>query len=159
MLTLGGEAAQLIRRLGAEGFPHEVCGLLAGRQEKDHRIALQAWPVPNRWDAAEEGALFETEGGEAGWADHGRERRFFIAPADLLAAMKRAREEGLELVGTYHTHPDHPAAPSRFDRDAAWPGWSYLILSVRDGRAAEMRSWVCRHEEPFVEEELMEATG
>ena len=72
---------------------------------------------------------------------HGEERRFLISPRDTAACMKRAREAGMNLVGVYHTHPNHPAVPSDFDRDAAWPEWSYIIVSVRDGRVADFRSW------------------
>ena len=59
-----------------------------------------------------------------------------------MLAMKRARAEGLDLVGVYHTHPNHPAVPSEYDRSVAQPEWSYVILSVRPGEVAEVRSWV-----------------
>src|SRR6059058_2487387 len=91
------------------------------------------------------------------WDAFSSGRRFRVAPGDTLASMKRAREAGMDLVGLYHTHPEHPAVPSDFDRDAAWPDWSYLILSVREGRVAEERSWVLAEEERrFMEEEVRE---
>jgi proteasome lid subunit RPN8/RPN11 len=94
----------------------------------------------------------------AAWQAESEERRFLVSPQDMLACMKRAREARMDLVGVYHTHPEHPAVPSAFDRDAAWPEWSYVILSVRGGQVAEVRSWVVEGEDgPFVEEDLVES--
>lgn len=162
MLRLDAGAADQIRREGAAGYPNEICGLLTGRIDGEIRMALQAWPMTNSWDKAEARAGIvrpdqNPPGGEPGadaWGAHGRERRFVIEPSEMMQAMMRARKEGLEIVGVYHSHPDHPAAPSVFDRDAAWPEWSYLILSVADGRPDQMRSWVCSGDGPFLEEEL-----
>ncbi|HVT59073.1 MAG TPA: M67 family metallopeptidase [Thermoanaerobaculia bacterium] len=84
-----------------------------------------------------------------------RHNRFVISPATVLAAHKEARAAGLEVVGYYHSHPDHPAEPSEFDREHAWPGLSYLIVSVREGRLDTARSWRLRDDrERFDEEPL-----
>lgn len=162
MLRLAAGAADQIRREGSAGYPNEICGLLTGRVDGPVRVALQAWPMTNAWDEPDARAgivrqddpPIEGEPGAEAWGAHGRERRFVIEPTEMMQAMTRARKEGVEIVGVYHSHPDHPAAPSVFDRDAAWPDWSYLILSVTGGEPGEMRSWVCSGDEPFVEEEL-----
>ena len=80
-----------------------------------------------------------------------------LPPAARVAGSIRLR--GMELVGIYHTHPEHPAVPSDFDRDAAWPEWSYVILSVRSGEPAELRSWALVEEGGRFEEEDVEVRG
>jgi proteasome lid subunit RPN8/RPN11 len=67
--------------------------------------------------------------------------RFSVSSEDVLSAEKEAREHGLDVVGWYHSHPDHPARPSAYDRDHAWPWYSYIIVSVQNGVPQEMTSW------------------
>jgi proteasome lid subunit RPN8/RPN11 len=73
--------------------------------------------------------------------DDSPRNRFSIAPDDFRAAERAARERGLELIGWYHSHPDHPPLPSEYDREQAWPWYSYIILSVVHGAPREIRSW------------------
>ena len=73
--------------------------------------------------------------------DENRHNRYLIPPEVILRTEREARADGLDVVGYYHSHPDHPSRPSDFDRDHAWPGYSYLIVSVREGRARDERSW------------------
>jgi proteasome lid subunit RPN8/RPN11 len=68
--------------------------------------------------------------------------RYLIEPDDLRRVEAELRSEGLEVLGCYHSHPDHPAAPSAFDLEHAWPWYSYVIVRVDQGRAAELTSWV-----------------
>jgi proteasome lid subunit RPN8/RPN11 len=106
----------------AVGYPLETCGVLVGRQTNGQIQVLQAVPVRNA----------------------NRERahdRYEFAAEEFLAADQAAASLGLEIVGIWHSHPDHPAQPSEIDRIRAWHGWSYLILSVQQGQAAELRSW------------------
>ena len=100
------------------GYPSETCGLLIGR---DSTVA-RAVPARN---------LNRERAGD----------RYELDPADHFAAEQEARAEGLEVIGVWHTHPDHPARPSETDRAAAWPGWSYLILAVIAGGVTDIRSW------------------
>jgi proteasome lid subunit RPN8/RPN11 len=65
----------------------------------------------------------------------------------------RAASRGLDIVGFYHSHPDHPAEPSRFDLDHAWPNVSYVIVSVRDRLPRELRSWRLRADRSGYHEE------
>jgi proteasome lid subunit RPN8/RPN11 len=81
-----------------------------------------AWPLPNT-------------------TEEGPRRRFLVRAADYLVAEQRAGTEGRELMGFYHSHPDHPARPSQFDLDHAWPVFSYVIISVADGRPGDITSW------------------
>jgi proteasome lid subunit RPN8/RPN11 len=110
--------ATAIRRHGEETFPHECCGALIGR---DDRIAA-AVPLPNT-------------------TEEGPRRRFLVRPSDYRLAEKKASELGGELLGFYHSHPDHPARPSQFDLDHAWPNFVYIIVSVMAGVARDMTVW------------------
>jgi proteasome lid subunit RPN8/RPN11 len=110
-----------IRRHGAETYPHECCGALFGRA--DTGVILRALPLPNT-------------------TEEGPRRRFMIRPADYRVAERAAGEAGLDLVGFYHSHPDHPARPSQHDLDHAWPNMHYIIASVHDGRPDVIRSWL-----------------
>lgn len=134
-LWISHELAERIRRHGAETFPHECCGALLGRDavaiEKNdghapvtdpRREVLGLFPLVNR-------------------RDDSPRNRFAVTAEDVRDAEKSAREHGLEVVGWYHSHPDHPARPSDFDRDHAWPWYSYIIVSVMGGSPADMTSW------------------
>jgi proteasome lid subunit RPN8/RPN11 len=115
---------EAIRRHGEETWPHECCGLLLGRVEADGRT--------KRVSAVEK-LVNERE--------DSRHNRFLIAPETFLAADRSARRRGLEILGFYHSHPGAPAVPSEFDREHAWPFYSYIIVSVIDGSARELHSW------------------
>ena len=69
------------------------------------------------------------------------QNRYEISPQDYIRADREARQAGLDIVGFYHSHPDHPARPSQFDLDNAWPELIYVIVSVNKGQAGEMTAW------------------
>jgi proteasome lid subunit RPN8/RPN11 len=143
-LKMNQDLAQRIRRHGAETFPHECCGALLGRDSvageavdssaggpseaprgvpgEVPREVLDLFPLVNR-------------------RDDSPRNRFAVTADDVRNAEKAAREHGLEVIGWYHSHPDHPARPSQFDREHAWPWYSYVIVSVIGGAPAEMTSW------------------
>jgi len=126
-VTITAELAQNIRAHGAETYPHECCGALLGREEliegrKIVREILGLYPLVNR-------------------RDDSPRNRFSVTSEDVRAAEKAAGEQELEVVGWYHSHPDHPARPSEYDRDHAWPWYSYIIVSVANGKPEEMTSW------------------
>ncbi len=85
----------------------------------------------------------------------GPRRRFLVRPDDYRAAEQRARQRRVELLGFYHSHPDHPARPSQYDLDHAWPFFSYVIISVRSGEPAEVTSWRLRDDRSTFDEELV----
>lgn len=162
-MTITREALETIRVHAEKGYPYEICGLLVGTLVDDVRQVRAAWPVENAWegDPQERERLLEAleTGSQAKsaeeWDAHGEERRFLVSPRDVHSAFRRAREVKLDLLGVYHTHPNHPAIPSGFDRDAATPGWSYIIASVIDGKVAACRSWELEETgEQFLEEEV-----
>ncbi len=133
------EQATEIEKHGEREFPNECCGLLIGRFDDDGRkTVVEIFPVEN---AKEELA---------------RHNRSLILPKDLLRGERYAREKKLDVVGNYHSHPDHPAVPSQFDLDHALPVWSYIIVSVLKGKAANLRSWEMEADRSKFNEEKIE---
>lgn len=118
-LLLARHALETILRHGERDYPQECCGLLLGKAaEAGKRQAVEAQPLRNAHAASPR-------------------NRFEFDPREHLEAQRAARARGLSVVGFYHSHPDHPARPSATDLEqAAWPGYSYLIISVAQGRAA-----------------------
>ncbi len=124
MLVLTDEQEATIRAHGEADYPYECCGLLLGVFESDGRKATRAvFPISN---AREESA---------------KRNRFLITPQELMRGERYARRHGLEVIGFYHSHPDHPAVPSGYDLDHALPVYSYVIVSVTQGRAGDVLSW------------------
>ena len=131
-LQLNARVDAAIRAHGAETYPNECCGALIGRDG----VVAEAFALPNT-------------------TDEGPRRRFMVRPQDYRAAEKRASDVGAELLGFYHSHPDHPARPSQYDLDHAWPFFSYVIVSVREGVSEDMTSWRLREDRSaFDQEEL-----
>ena len=125
-----------IERHAAAAYPEECCGILLGKAEGERLLVQRIVPADNE-------------------REESRGNRFVIGPETVLAAQRAAREEGLEIVGYYHSHPDHPAQPSEFDRENAWPGVSYLIVAVTGGKPSEVRSWrLADDRSAFVEEPI-----
>jgi proteasome lid subunit RPN8/RPN11 len=122
MIALGEAHAAAIREHGRATYPEECCGVLLGGAREGEAHVVAVLPIDNIR------------------ADN-RERRFLISPRDYLAAERTAQERGLDLLGFYHSHPDHPAIPSDFDRQHAWPNLHYVIVAVAKGQPAELTSW------------------
>ena len=132
---IGGQLAEKIRAHGAETYPHECCGALLGRDSSAVGETASGNEVLR--PAREILALFLL----VNRRDDSPRNRFSVTSEDVLAAEKDARDHGLEVVGWYHSHPDHPARPSEYDREHAWPWYSYVIVSVQNGAPQEMTSW------------------
>ena len=124
-VVVPGDILEKMRRHGEETYPHECCGFMLGSAEDGLQRITEIRSQPNE----------RTES---------RENRFIISPAQFKAAETYARKTGLQLVGIYHSHPDSPARPSEYDRDHAWPWFSYVIVSVKGGTAAEANAWQLR---------------
>jgi len=136
-LVLGPGVRAAIEQHGRETYPHECCGALLGTD--GHVRAVHA--LPN----------VTTEGPR---------RRFRIDDRDYLASERQASAAGLTLLGFYHSHPDHPAEPSQYDLDHAWPTFVYPILSVRAGKPEMLRAWALQHDRSkFVERPIDDTPG
>ena len=129
-LQLKSQVDAAIRAHGAETYPNECCGALIGRAGS----VTQTLALPNM-------------------TDEGPRRRFLVTPNDYREAERRAGEVGGELLGFYHSHPDHPAQPSEYDLDHAWPYFSYVIVSVRGGVSGDMTSWRLREDRSAFDQE------
>jgi proteasome lid subunit RPN8/RPN11 len=112
-----------IRRHAESTYPHECCGILLGRPHSGDKVVTAVLTLDNeRQDS--------------------QHNRFLITPETLFRAEKEARAAGLDILGFYHSHPDAPARPSEFDREHAWPTYSYIIVEVVSGKAGEMTAWL-----------------
>jgi proteasome lid subunit RPN8/RPN11 len=129
-LLLNTQVDAAIRAHGAETYPNECCGALIGRDG----VVTETLALPNT-------------------TEEGPRRRFMVRPQDYRAAERRAGELGGELLGFYHSHPDHPAQPSQYDLDHAWPFFSYVIVSVREGVSGDMTSWRLREDRSAFDQE------
>jgi proteasome lid subunit RPN8/RPN11 len=126
------------------GYPDEICGFLIGRWDAEVKTVTRLLFINNNW---EESGNTEFADAGADFSEASRRRRFKIPPEEYYQADKAARIDGETILGFYHSHPDHPARPSEYDLRLAqeiFPGFSYIIVSVRGGKAAEMTSSVLR---------------
>jgi proteasome lid subunit RPN8/RPN11 len=127
--TLQAGVAAAIRLHGEQTFPHECCGALVGGNGR----VTSAVALPNT-------------------TEEGPRRRFLVRPSDYQLAERRASELEGELLGFYHSHPDHPARPSQFDLDHAWPNFAYVIVSVMSGSATDMTVWFLKEDRSSFDE-------
>ncbi len=135
-------------------YPEECCGLLLGRvmanalgdeTPTDSKQVVEVRSLTNTWSPD-----------QAPDSDQNlsKNRRYWIAPADMLAAMRDARTRNLDIIGVYHSHPDHPSEPSECDRQLAWPDYSYLIIAVHQGHAHTWQSWTLDDHQTFQSENI-----
>jgi proteasome lid subunit RPN8/RPN11 len=128
-ITITALVDDAIRRHGEETYPHECCGAIVGQ----HGRVTATVPLPNT-------------------TEEGPRRRFLVRPSDYRMAEDRARELGGELLGFYHSHPDHPARPSQYDLDHAWPTFAYVIVAVAAGQSGDMTVWWLKDDRSSFEE-------
>ena len=133
-ISLADAVLETINRHAAAAYPHECCGALIGTANGHGVDVVHARELDNV-------------------TDEGPRRRFRVSPGDYRQAEAEARTRGADLVGFYHSHPDHPAEPSQYDLDHAWPNLSYVIVSVAAGTPGALRSWRLRHDRSAFEEE------
>ena len=137
MIEIADEHLSEIRAHGERDYPFECCGLLIGRFKDDRKVVAETYAISN---AREEEA---------------KRNRFLIRPEELMRGEKHARENNLDVVGFYHSHPDDRAVPSKYDLDHAWPSYSYIVVAVEKGHAADLRSWEMEPDRSrFNEEEI-----
>jgi proteasome lid subunit RPN8/RPN11 len=147
-LWITAELSEKIYEHGVETYPYECCGALLGtdadilafdpneNSRKISREVLSLFPLVNR-------------------RDDSPRNRFSVTADDVREAEKAASAQGLEVIGWYHSHPDHPARPSDYDRDHAWPWYSYIIVSVQSGVPQDMTSWRLKNDRSgYLEEKI-----
>ncbi|NEQ78029.1 MAG: M67 family metallopeptidase [Okeania sp. SIO2C9] len=139
---------QTISTHAETSYPNECCGLLLGKQNQQTKTVIEVWPAENSWQTEVDEYWPEQK-------DFTEERRYAIPPELMLKAMKYGRERHLFIIGIYHSHPDHPAIPSEFDRTYAWPEYSYIILSVQKGKTIDFLCWSLDHNHKFQSEEII----
>jgi len=138
-VALAAVARRQLEAHAAETYPHECCGALYGEATGTGFAVVEAVRFPNT-------------------TSEGPRRRFLIQPSDYRVAEAHARDTKRPLIGFYHSHPDHPARPSQYDLDHAWPFFSYIIVSVRAGAPEDMTSWRLREDRSaFDQEDLTDA--
>jgi proteasome lid subunit RPN8/RPN11 len=138
-LILSPEILRAIQAHGEGAYPNEGAGFLLGRQSGAAKTVTATMPLENKWDAA------------------GQYHRFELSSQDWLAAEAECDRQGLDWIGCFHSHPDHPAMPSEFDRDHALPWFSYIITSIEGGRAVVSRAWLLADDRSAFAEEEIEA--
>jgi proteasome lid subunit RPN8/RPN11 len=133
-LKIGQGEIGYIHEHAKDSYPEECAGALVGMNLDGIKIVVDVWRAENTHEEK-------------------RSRRFLIEPLKIKEFDERAAEREMEVLGFYHSHPDHPAEPSDYDREHAWPVYSYVIASVAEGGVNEMRSWVLRDDRSGYEEE------
>jgi len=153
VLRITQAQAEAIRGHGARDYPSECCGALLGKVEGESKRVMEVAALKNlRHDPGQAQQLLPVD-------DLAREterNRFLIDPLAQLRMEKDARSRGLDVLGYYHSHPDHPARPSVYDREHAWPWYSYLIVSVEQGMARDLTCWVLAEDGAIFDPESVE---
>ncbi len=149
VLVLSSQQLSAISAHAEQVYPEECCGLIAGEvvkpqsnsalQQQPVKQAVQLFPLINNWtpEAAPTAESLT------------KARRYWIDPQDMLFVQKQARSQGLNIIGVYHSHPDHMAEPSECDRAGAWSAYAYVIVSVCEGKAVDVRNWALDSEHQF----------
>jgi len=136
-LDISSDLLNQIHAHGEEAYPAEGAGFMLGTTNGNSRVVTAILKLPN---AREESA---------------QHNRYLLTPQDVLRSEQEAAKLGLDVIGVFHSHPDHPNQPSEFDREWAMPWFSYIITSVQSGAAAGSRSWrLAEDRSAFVEETI-----
>ena len=134
VINITDDIVKQFKKHGELDYPHECCGFILGGFKVEESIGIEYMPASN----IKEG---------------NRERRFLIDPMAYQKAEDEADERGFSIISIVHSHPDHPDDPSDFDRDHAWPGFSYIIISVENGKSISYKSWQLHSNRKFFIEE------
>ena len=139
VINLTNDIINQFNKHGESDYPHECCGFILGNFIDKESMGVKYLLASNI-------------------KEENRERRFLIEPMEYQKAEDEADERGLSVISIVHSHPDHPNKPSEFDREHAWPGFSYIIISVQDGKAVSYRSWQLSADRKFFIEENIKIT-
>lgn len=136
-LLISSQLLENIHAHGERSYPEEGAGLLLGKVNGEQKQVTEIMALANSRE------------------DSARHNRYLLTPQDYLRGEQEAARLGLDVLGVFHSHPDHPNRPSEFDRDWAMPWFSYLITSVQAGQAVESRSWLLAEDRShFTEEKI-----
>ena len=149
-ISLSIEQLQIIFNHAESVYPEECCGILLGNLDGLDRTVVEVIITVNTWIKPEltNHVNIDTE------VNRTKSNRYTIDPKDIFLAQKRARNLNLDLIGFFHSHPDHPAIPSTCDRDQAWEVYAYPIVSVIEGKVSDIQSWVLDHHGIFQAEQI-----
>jgi proteasome lid subunit RPN8/RPN11 len=138
-LRIPAPLLETIKRHAEAHYPEEGAGLILGYGGQEPRLAVQLRPLRNSF------------------APDSRHNRYMIDPWAMMEADQEAESMGLDVIGVFHSHPDHPAQPSEYDRQWAMPWYVYLITSVHQGKAGETRAWLLNDDhQAFTQETLLD---
>ena len=137
-IEITGNLLRKIQANGEAAYPEEGAGLLLGHVDGDRRQVSAILELTNARE------------------DTARHNRYLIIPQDVQQGELEAERLGLDIIGVFHSHPDHPNQPSEYDREWAMVWYSYMITSIDAGKAAESRSWKLEEDHSGFEEEKIE---
>ncbi len=138
MLKIKSSLLKAIKAQAEKDYPYETCGIMIGKEEDGLRVVYELYPVKN--------------------ANSGRKAdRYDIDPKDYMAAESYTDQKGLQIVGIYHSHPDHPDLASKTDEERAFEYLSYIIVSVQKGVAVSFKSFELLSKKMVQEEVIVEA--
>ena len=138
MIRLTRQLEEEIQTAGTVAYPNECCGIMFGNEEGDIHVVKALRPIENARESNEQ------------------YHRFLITAEEMMKAELEARRLELEIIGFYHSHPDHPSRPSDYDMEHALPFYSYIILRVAEGKPEEMTSWLLRPSREAFDSETLE---
>ncbi len=152
VLALSAQQLAAISAHAERVYPEECCGLLVGKIQPQpgelQKRLIALVPLDNEWTAE----AFPQESSMA--SAQTKRRRYSISSEDMLRTQRQAREQGLNIIGVYHSHPDHEAVPSECDRALAWPEYAYVIVSVCGGKAVDVQNWALDSTHQFQSEAM-----
>jgi proteasome lid subunit RPN8/RPN11 len=138
IIEIDGELLKQIHMNGEAAYPEEGAGLILGVVDGERKQARTIMEFENAREV------------------EARHNRYLIAPLEILRGEQQAARLGLDILGVFHSHPDHPNRPSEYDREFAIPWYSYVITSVNSGKAVESRSWLLSEDRSTFTEEYIE---
>ncbi|HUY13254.1 MAG TPA: M67 family metallopeptidase [Terriglobia bacterium] len=143
---------QMLSHAGRD-YPSECCGMMLGKSDGEAKVVSEIREIRNlRHDPSKAQSMLPLDSPET----ETDRNRFLIDPREQIRVEKSARDLNLDVIGYYHSHPDHPARPSQYDRDHAWPWYSYVIIQVIRGKAGEFTSWVLAEDRSRFDDEAVE---
>ncbi|GCL36610.1 MAG: Mov34/MPN/PAD-1 family protein [Sphaerospermopsis kisseleviana] len=147
ILKINDQNLESINLHAEKTYPDECCGLILGYLSHDVKTVVEVIPTENVWNTEKDNFTENQE-------EYSTRRRYAIAPFFMLQIQKEARNRNLNIIGIFHSHPDYPAIPSEWDRIYAWPEYSYIIVSVNQGKAGELNSFCLDENHQFQAETI-----